>query len=108
MSISSAVSELFNSTKNDVLKGDLNHGTFSSTRLWVLMGFAAVLLTPRLVTEFQVWVLFWLALAYIVTNTVTKSLQMILNARMRSKIIDKVYADGKLSETEALTLKSAP
>lgn len=102
MSFRKAISALFD--KNETEKLEVEHGKFSSTRLMIVVAFAGLLLSTwvvkGLVTDANIQRLTWVVIVYIIGNSVTKSVQMVVNGWIKNTQARAFLKDGTLSDNE--------
>ncbi len=105
MSLRTAIAELFKHAEENL---EVSHGKLSSTRLWVLVGFAALLLwvTKGVLTEANLKMVFWVAITYTACNTVTKAVTIFVNARTKAILAAAFMKDGALDANETSVLVS--
>ncbi len=105
MSLRTAIAELFKKADENL---EVSHGKLSSTRLWVLVGFAALLLwvTKGVLTEANLKMVFWVAITYIVCNTLTRAMTLFVNAKTKRIFAESFMKDGKLDANETSVLVS--
>jgi len=84
----------------------IEHGVLDNPTLWVVLGFAGLLvwLGHGILTEANFDRLYHLAVIYIVGHIVLKLAQMIINGLIKMKLIDKSFDDKELDpeETQAI------
>ncbi len=108
MSIGNAISALF--AKENKEKLEVEHGKFNSTRLILVIGFACFVLSAwvfkGLVTDANIQRVWWLVIVYIIGNSVTKSVAMIVNGWIKNTQAKAFSKDGKLDDNEKDVLLS--
>jgi len=102
MSLTKAVAELFSSDK----KEEVGHASWTGSRLWMLVAFVALVLivTKGVLTEHNMKLLFWAFAVYTVTNTVTRTAQIIMNGIIVRERQALAWKDGALSAEEERSL----
>lgn len=105
MSIKSAFKSLFEDAKDGVVE-QVSHPSFSSSRLWVLLGFGLLLawVTKLALTEKNIELIFWLAVSYIAGNSLTRLATIFVNGAILKTKLNLAYKDGKLDDNEAKLL----
>ena len=100
MSISSALEGLFKKSESKV--GDLlPDGSLFSNRMMVIVGFVVLVIAARsFMTEQVVSILGFLVGGYLLSGTVTKSVQLYWNGKIRLRELELAYVDGKLDDNE--------
>jgi hypothetical protein len=90
------------------LGSSLTHDGLTSTRLWVTAGFIIALIWARtLLSEKNVELIFWLAVVYIVCNSLTKAITLVGNAAIKVQMIKAATLDGKLDQDEIKAIEQA-
>ena len=80
MSFRSWLSETI-APKATALKEDIEHGRWTSSRLWLVVGFVAALIWAKsMLTELNMKMIFWLVVTYTICNTVSKCVNTVSNA----------------------------
>lgn len=103
MSISKALAALFS---NDSKPAQVTHSSLASMPTWVLVLFVVGLLwlTHGVLTEQNVHLIFWLALAYIVSDRVVTCVKLMVNGAIKRVEVNAFTRDNQLSGTEAAVL----
>lgn len=102
MNVKNAVKALMESDP----KLDQEHGRWNSSRLWVLLIFGSMVLwvSKGVLAHENLVLVFKLAVAFIIGNTVTKCFTIAANAVQRAVALKVFMKDGKLSAVEQTAL----
>lgn len=108
MSFKSLISSVLADDKPVDPVSPVGHAGLTSTRLWVLVALAALVLwvTKGVLTEENLKLLFWASLAYIGANTITRTVQIYVNGKIQIEKVRLAWADGKLDPDEVKALET--
>ena len=107
MSISKALAALFSG--DDTKSAQVSHSSLASMPTWVLALFVAGLLwlTHGVLTEVNLRLIFWLALAYIVSDRLVTCVKLVVNGSIKRVEVNAFTRDNQLSDNEAKVLMSS-
>jgi hypothetical protein len=104
MTIASAWKELWTKAEPEVK--ELTHDSWTGARFGIVLLFAGLLLWQNkgALAHDAVMLLFWLAIAYITSNTITRSIQLVMNGKLLRDRQALAWQDGVLTPLEASSL----
>lgn len=104
--VGSALSSL---SSPDTKAPQVGHESFTGSRFVVMaLAVLGLLWAPKFgIGSDLIGYGFWLVLAYLASNTITRSIQILVNGRILQAAQELAYRDGTLTETERQHLKDA-
>ena len=93
-------------SKDQPAPATIDHDSFTGSRFVLIAGaILALLWAPRFgIGADLIQLAFWLVIAYIASNTITRSIQIWVNGQIARDFQRLAYQDGKLDEIEARSL----